>query len=338
MRKKWVIAAGLSLAVLLAVVILFRGQLNQLRTLASLRKIDAFPLYQMHYYGDYGFANFLKVGVRSDRRSRSYSRETDDGWACTCFSALGRKGPMIFGRNFDWYVHPALILFTNPPGAYASVSMVDISYLGYGKEEPSWSERRRLVAAPYLPFDGMNVYGLTVGIMAVPYAGGGEDPNKVTIGGLHAVRLMLDYARDVEQAISLLEDYNIDFEPGPPLHYLISDSSGNSAVIEFIDGEISVIRNSEQWQVATNFVISHSRSQDRAYYCWRYRRAYHILEQAEGNTSENEAMALLEGVSQSGRFHTIWSAVYDMTTGHIQVVMGREYGEAHEFTLEMERE
>jgi predicted choloylglycine hydrolase len=184
----------------------------------------------------------------------------------------------------------------------------------------------------------MNEYGLTVGIMAVPYAAGGENPNKVTIGSLQAVRLMLDYARNVDQAISLLENYNIDFEPGPPLHYLISDSSGNSAVIEFIDGEIRVIRNSEQWQVATNFVISHSRSQDRASHCWRYGRAYHILEQAEGNISENEAMSLLDDVSQSGRVHTLWSAVYDMTTGHIQVAMGRKYAEAHEFTLEMERE
>ena len=37
------------------------------------------------------------------------------------------------GRNFDWGLHSALVLFTDPPvpGAYASVSMVDISYLGY---------------------------------------------------------------------------------------------------------------------------------------------------------------------------------------------------------------
>ena len=37
---------------------------------------------------------------------------------------------MLLGRNFDWYEHPALILFTDPPDGYASVSMVDISYLG----------------------------------------------------------------------------------------------------------------------------------------------------------------------------------------------------------------
>ena len=36
---------------------------------------------------------------------------------------------MVYGRNFDWQYSPALLLFTNPPDGYASVSMVDIEYL-----------------------------------------------------------------------------------------------------------------------------------------------------------------------------------------------------------------
>jgi hypothetical protein len=305
---------------------------TELRTLATLRRIDDFPLYEMHYYGDYDFESFLQEGLRTDKRSQPYEEETDNSWACTCFSSLNQDGELVFGRNFDWHSHPALVLFTSPPGGYASVSMVDISYLGYDEEMPSWIERRELLRAPYLPFDGMNEYGLAVGIMAVPYADGGNDPEKVTIGGLQAVRLMLDYAKDVEEALSLLEDYNIDFQGGPPLHYLISDSSGNSAVTEFINGEIKVIRKSERWQVSTNFLISNVRPEGARSPCWRYNRAYETLEQADGNISREKAMALLEHVSQSV---TIWSAVYNMTTGDIRVVMGREYDEVHEFTLGM---
>ena len=39
----------------------------------------------------------------------------------------------LFGRNFDWRYSPALLLFTDRPaaGGYASVSMVDIAYLGF---------------------------------------------------------------------------------------------------------------------------------------------------------------------------------------------------------------
>ncbi len=216
--------------------------------------------------------------------------------------------------------------------------MVDISYLGYDEDEPSWADRGALLDAPYFPFDGMNEYGLAVGIMAVPYADGADDPHKVTIGSVHAVRLMLDYAKDVDEAISLLQNYNVEFAGGPPLHYLISDLSGNSAVIEFTGGEVSVIRNSEPWQVAANFVISGTLPEDRGSLCWRYQTAYETLEQANGNISPKEAMTLLEDVSQSGDFPTIWSIVYNTTTGDIQVVVGREYHRVNQFKLEMRYE
>jgi predicted choloylglycine hydrolase len=301
---------------------------DQARTLDSLRRLDDWPLYEMHYYGDYGFDSFLQAGIEIENRTQSFA----DEWACTCFAALNEEGDLIFGRNFDWHVHPALILFTDPPNAYASVSMVDISYLGYGVEEPSGAEREALLVAPYLPFDGLNEQGLAVGIMAVNEAEGGDDPDKVTIGSLDAVRLLLDYARDVDEAISLLASYNVDFEVGPPLHYLVADSAGNSAVIEFIGGEVRAIPNSEPWQVATNFVISGTAPESRPSLCPRYLRATETLEEAEGSISLEEAMALLEGVSQS---ITIWSVVYDMTNGAIQVVVGREYEQVYQFALEM---
>jgi len=308
------------------------------RTLASLRKVDDFPLYEMHYYGDYDFGSFLQEGLETDAQTQSQPVGLLEEWACTCFAALDEEGDLVFGRNFDWHLHPALLLFTNPPSAYASVSMVDISYLGFDEGEPSPADPRALLDAPYFPFDGMNEHGLAVGIMAVPSADGGDDPDKVTIGSLHAVRLVLDYARDVDEAISLLQNYNIEFEGGPPVHYLISDSSGNSAVVEFIDGKPSVIRNSEPWNVATNFVICGTAPEERVSLCRRYRTAYETLEAAKGNISSEEAMALLEDVSQSGDFPTIWSIVYNLTSGDIQVVVGREYDRVHQFKLDMRHE
>ncbi len=308
---------------------------DQARTMASLRKLDDFPLYEMHYFGDYGFAGFLQEGMETDAQTGSRPEGLLAEWACTCFAALNEEGDLIYGRNFDWYVHPALLLFTHPPDAYASVSMVDISYLGFDQGEPSPTDPRGLLDAPYFPFDGMNEYGLAVGIMAVPYADGGGDPDKVTIGSLHAVRLLLDYARDVDEAISLLQDYNIDFEGGPPVHYLISDSSGNAAVVEFISGELSAIRNSEPWQVATNFMLSGMAPEERFSLCRRYRRAYETLEAAKGNISPEQAMTLLDEVSQSGDFPTIWSIAYNLTSGDIRVVVGREYDRVHQFELEM---
>ncbi len=39
---------------------------NELRTISSMTKIDDYGAYQMTYYGDYGFDEFLEVGAQSD--------------------------------------------------------------------------------------------------------------------------------------------------------------------------------------------------------------------------------------------------------------------------------
>ena len=331
-------------------------------SLNSLSRIDEFPLYEMQFYGDYDFTSYLQTGEReafhsSPRESlqdASYSvfdifdgsiilpkalkmaeiNIGDPGWACTCFSTLSEDGEMVFGRNFDWHPHPILILFTDPPDGYASVSMVDIFYLGIAGKEISDEMRPALLEAPFLPFDGMNDQGLAVGMMAVPHAEGGNDPRKLTITDLATIRLMLDYAGNVSEAIALLQDYNIDFGQGPPLHYQISDASGDSAVVEFLDGKPNIIRKFHPWQVSTNFLLSEEEPIGAKSSCWRYNEAYTALQEAGGKVSMTHAMLLLESLSQSGPHPTIWSVVYNMTSGKIQLVVGREYSSIYEFHLD----
>jgi predicted choloylglycine hydrolase len=226
-----------------------------------------------------------------------------------------------------------LLLFTDPPDGYASVSMVDISYLGYNQEETGWQERRDLLRAPYWPFDGMNSAGLAVGMMAVSEADTGADPQKATLSDLQIIRLLLDNAANMEQAVELLGSYNIDFGGGPPVHYLIADSSGSSAVVEFVRGEMHVLTSQQSWQVATNFLISVENPQGADSSCWRYNQAYEVLEQSEGQISESEAMRLLEDVSQGGDYPTIWSVVYNLSAATIHIAVGREYTQVYDFTL-----
>ena len=145
---------------------------NEKKSLQSLRKVDDTPFYVMTYYGDYGFEEFLKTGIseRTDRL-RNFFKVIKDGWKCSCFAAYGDKNNPVFGRNFDWVHRPSMLLFTDPPNGYASVSMIDIFYCGYESEVPmsNLENRAGLLEAPYMPFDGMNEMGIAVGTMAVPY-------------------------------------------------------------------------------------------------------------------------------------------------------------------------
>ena len=94
-------------------------------TLGSLEQIDPFPLYTMVYKADYSQAG----------ADDWIGEESALSWACSLFAVMGDPEDMFFGRNFDWDFSPALLLFTDPPDGYASVSMVDIAYLGYGEEK-----------------------------------------------------------------------------------------------------------------------------------------------------------------------------------------------------------
>jgi len=300
-------------------------------TLGSLEQVDDYPLYTMHYYGAYNQQASSAGGVTNPPHP-------NPTWACSLFAALGDADNMLYGRNFDWEYSPALLLFTDPPDGYASVSMVDIAYLGFGGAKAGTltdlplAERRALLDAPFLPFDGMNERGLVVGMAAVPPGEMHPDPDKETIGSLMVIREMLDHASNVDEAIVILQSYNISFG-GPPLHYLIAGSSGRSALVEFYQGEMVVIPNENEtdWHLATNFLRA-SVGESAEGQCRRYDRISRRLAETEGRITTQDAMDLLEEVSQES---TQWSVVYEINTGNVNVAMGRGYDDVHTLHLRL---
>jgi hypothetical protein len=311
-------------------------------TLNSLEKVDDYPLYTMRYYGAYnrrGEASstiFWGAGARFSPLA-SPLPPLPPAWACSLFMAPGKADNGLYGRNFDWEFSPAVLLFTAPPDGYASVSMVDIAYLGFGMStvgrltDLPLEERQALLGAPFLPFDGMNEYGLTVGMAAVPGGKMPYDPDKETISSLTAIREMLDHARNVDEAVARLQSYNIDMTGGPPLHYLIADSARRSALVEFNAGEMVIIANKAAWHLATNHL--HTAADETGHSgCWRYDKMYQRLAETGGQLATQDALDLLAGVSQGG---TQWSVVYGMRTGDVNVAMGRKYTAVHTFHLRL---
>ncbi len=332
-RKTALVLLALLILLALAAGLLagFHTPLDQFRSAISIKKAGDTKLLVMHYYGDYGFDEFLKRGLASNA-DPSLGSVNQPQWSCTCFSSFGNENDPLLGRNYDYTQVRPLILFTDPPGAYASVSMVDISFMSINTQDLSWKNRLRLLMAPYYPFDGMNEYGVAVGMMAIPQADGGRDPQKVTIGSVQVIRLVLDHARNVAEALALLRDYNVDFTGGPPIHYLIADAAGNSVVVEYLNGEPVAIPNSEPWQVSTNFILSGRSLEEAESTCSRYKTAYETLQQAEGALAPDESMLLLSNVSQR---ITSWSIVYGLTSGEIRLAMDRDFEHGLDFELEM---
>ena len=81
----------------------------------------------------------------------------------------------------------------------------------------------------------MNERGVAVAMAAVPEA---RSPRGDAVGSLGVMRLVLDRAANVDEAIAIFRATAVDFTGGPPLHYMVADAAGASAVIEYVRGRV----------------------------------------------------------------------------------------------------
>jgi hypothetical protein len=296
----------------------------------ELKKIDDYPFYYLNYDKDYGFDKYLMQGISKNTSPMEYLSKGSYKWACTCFAAKGAKDSVLFGRNFDFFHKSCLLLHTSPPKAFSSYSMVDLYYCEFS-ENVTYQELidnpDKLKKAPYLPFDGVNEKGVAIGLMAVPQAEPPFDTGKVSLYDLALIRLVLDYAENTDHAISLLKSYNYK-ATDPPVHFLIADKQGTSAIIEYVEKDIKITRNKEPYLVSTNFIVYNSGAPLHGP-CDRYNKVYSTLNRNQGIISKSESMELLNQVSQD---ITMWSLIYDLSAFNtIYVAVNRNFNEVYNF-------
>jgi choloylglycine hydrolase len=306
---------------------------SQRQSLRSLRKVDDL-LYVMTFYGGYGFKNVFKEGNKPPAH------------ACSSFAASTPEGEKILAHNGDGpQLGPALLLYCHPPDGYASVSDSSFHVLGYSREDcndlhlSSMEKRIRLLKAPLHPHAGMNERGLAFAEMMAQKGGEAKDPAKSTVDARHLMRLILDYAGTVDEAIALLRKYN---NTGSSIeHYLFADASGDSAVVEYQNGEVIVTRRSnEPWLTATNFRILNAEPGRIQYHCRRYKRAYQLLKKYGGNVSVETAMDILEAISVkalewwNADLNTGGSLVFNMTKLEVDFTAAMQYHNVLRFKLD----
>ena len=325
---------------------------DEQKSLASLQIINDHPFYQMTIDGDY--PRYLEM------KKRFYWALGFPKPQCSSFAALNPEGHAVLAYNNDGVSQPILLLFTDPPDGYASISISDIggTIPGFTKSfTPFDSDRNRslLLYAPYSTQTGMNEMGLAVSTMTDPSGSWAIDPEKDTLGAAEARRVILDHAKGVEEAIALLSQYNVSYTGTSASHLLLADRSGHSALLEWVDGEMQVIRNEQPWQVSTNFRVygaDRAIRADISHYQagetipgdtlgknrWRYVAAWETLRKADGLLSPGQSMDLLSTVSvdlvrNGTRILTHYSVVYDLVTGDVQIVTDLDYAQPYHFTF-----
>ena len=106
---------------------------------------------------------------------------------------------------------------------------------------------------------------------AIPFADAPKTSSKVSIGEIEVIRLLLDHAGNVDEAIELIGEYNVEMTT-PPIHYLIADPNGESVIIEFLDGEMKQYWSHDS-QIITNFLVT-GKSLPEDSPCQRYDSVY----------------------------------------------------------------
>lgn len=327
---------------------------NELRSILSLEKVDDYGMYQMTYYGDYGFDEFLEVGASSDADIEAFITKrllkglpidlgvTGDG--CTAFIVKNAGGDLLFGRNFDFTYAPSLQLYTAPENGYASVSTVNLAFAGYGEDnlpDGTLLDRFLTLAAPFLPFDGMNEKGLAIALLAVLEAEPPYHSDGIMINTTTAIRLVLDKAASVEEAVALLEQYNIYFSGGIECHYLIADASGRSVIAEYFNQQLCVVEAEAVYQIASNFIAYNGLNIGEGFTEFvRYDKVHAAIERSKGTLEAEQAIALLAdvGVFDGDTDKLQWSVLYNLTTGEGEIFAHRKTDNRIGFHLHTSKE
>lgn len=321
---------------------------RNIRAAASVKKLED-GLYSMTYHGDYSFGEFLaQGGASSDKEAAEFvvndvlrgMVDFDLGGAsfgCSTLSVEAPDGRVLFGRNFDWGECNAMIVETAPPDGYRSVSTVNLDFLNLGFSGGSESVLVRLLAsvAPYAPMDGMNEKGLCVAVLMIQDRDVfDQDTGKPDLTTTTAIRLLLDRAADVDEAVSLLSQYDMHASAGMMVHFALADAAGKAVVVEYVDNEMQVIET----PVVTNFYLTPGEkyrigSQESQV---RYELLTELLAE-NPNLDMDGVRDALDRVSKrnfdSDYASTEWSIVYDQTNGEARYYHREDFEKSYSFEV-----
>lgn len=173
--------------------------------------------------------------------------------ACTRAVYLGSDNLVITGRNMDWVEDMSSNLWVFPRGIQRDGAA--------GNNSVKWTSKygsATIASYDKATGDGMNEKGLVANLLYLTGADFGKPDERPTLSVTSWAQYMLDNYATVAEAVEAWKDTPLALVPptlpnGYPsvLHLSLSDSSGDSAVFEYVDGKLS-IHHGKQYQVMTN--------------------------------------------------------------------------------------
>lgn len=318
----------------------------EVRTTTSLYELED-GLSVIRYDEDYGFQEFLNAGgASSDVILLKYLMEhvvdisgldiVKGFFGCSTIQSINEEQDILFGRNFDWENSEALIIESMPEDAYASIATVNLDFIQSSSSIPMTTLPDDIVAkiAMYAPLDGMNEKGLAISVNMIEDSDVIEQQGKAkSLTTTTAIRTILNQAANVDEAIAILQQYNLHSSMGLMIHFAIADASGNSVVVEYVNQEMKVIKT----PVVTNYYLSQGDKYGIGS-AQSHERYGILMDVLEKNTtlSMNQMKDALDRVSKDNfnEFEsTEWSIVYNLNQKEIHYYHRENFNQRYVFHL-----
>lgn len=251
-------------------------------------------------------------------------------------------------------------------GRHATISTADLGLLGMDADADVEGLMNKItcLAAVYAPLDGMNDAGVACGVYMTYQGPEGnvvatdQQTDRPDMTTTTFLRLVLDYADDLDEAVEIAKVYDMHDSAGTSYHYMVADASGRSAIFEWLAGtdaantdgsarQLVIIYNDQDAQIGenegssnaqwvTNFVIQpgyyDNEENQKGLDCYRHIEGQ-LMAAGGVLADERAAMDVLASVGRrswnnnSGEHLTIHSAVYNLTDKTVVWVPNENYND-----------
>ncbi len=235
---------------------------------------------------------------------------------------LKSGGQILLAKNFDWTYRDGIVV-KNLRGTTKT------AYFTHSGEPAIWTSKYGSVTfnqnGKEMPYGGMNEKGLVVEMLWLSLTQYNITAEKEYVNELEWIQYQLDHYKTVQEVMDHVYELKI-FPIKGKIHYILTDTTGESVIIEYLNGQPIAYRNEANvCQAITNNSVLQSEPYRNQVKGIRKKNTaptyrYYLLEQEiasmqdPSNISETYAFDVLKEVTiPKGDFKTVWSIVYNVT-------------------------
>ena len=324
---------------------------NLVKGALSVEKLSD-KLYYMEYAGDDGFDDFLAKGGAKNAEdivqyinqflSKGYYKPQAEPdtmpYGCSTLTARTTDGEVLMGRNFDYESATAMILHAFPKNGYEYISTFSTDFYGFGEDWLPEGFINQYVSLSNLFFalDGVNEKGFAIAdLMAGDNVETHQNTGKPALTTTSAIAYLLKKAATVDEAIELLGKIDMHSDIGAAHHYSMSDASGHSVVVEYVDNQMVV---TETHVVANHYLCQQKLNEGLMFGDTRYDQLCTLYDDSQGVMDVQQFSDAIFSVAQQpwgDNFigGTQWTIVTNLTNLSVTYYSQRNFDKPFSFKL-----